>query len=91
MVLDLSITLGNIVAISAFLLSTGVLVGQLRALNDRVMVLEKAILSLTTLMIDQGRQEERLNALEARVSRLAQEQGELEEKVQEFTRWEPRR
>lgn len=69
---DLTVNLGNLLTIGAFLAGGLGFVytvrGRVDALSSRLFVLESEIRRMVDVLVQQGRHEERMNAMDARVA-----------------------
>lgn len=71
MAIDPTINVGNIITLVVTLGSIAVIVGMLRgkvdALGERMLALEKNMTTLVQVLVDQGRQEEKMLAMDGRM------------------------
>lgn len=68
---DWSVNLGNLLTLGALVCSVAIVVGMLRnqvvELTRRMLAMEESMKQLVQVLIDQGRQEERMTAIDGRM------------------------
>lgn len=90
--IDWSINLGNILTIGTLICSIAVFIMVIKdrvdALSKRMLLVEKKVDSMTEILVEQGRHEERMTAMDGRITRQAQAIDQLGQKLDRF--FEPR-